>query len=69
MRAGCIVRDAFVQRLGDLLAVAVAAEFLLIGGTAYEGNFRQNSGHRCLGENYVRGFFHAAVAQPGIVRR
>ncbi len=68
-RASRIACDAFVQRFGDLLAVAVAAQLLLVGGTADERNFGENSRHSGLGKNHVGGFFHAAVAESGILRR
>src|SRR5277367_2571260 len=63
VRAGCVARDAFVQRFGDLFAVAVAAEFLFVGGAADEGNFRQDSRHGRFGQDDEAGFFYAAVAQ------
>ena len=68
-RAGVrsVPRNALVQRLGDLLAVAVAAESLLIGGTADEGNFRQNSGHGSFGQHHEAGFFNSAIAQARIL--
>src|ERR1700732_3526658 len=57
-----VARDAFVEGFGDLLAVAVAAEFLFVGGTGHERDFRQNSWHGAFGEDDESGFFDAAVA-------
>ncbi len=44
-----VTRDAFVEGFGDLLAVAVAAKFLFVGGTGYERDFCQDSWHRAFG--------------------
>jgi hypothetical protein len=45
VRAHRVARNAPVQRLRDLLAVAVVAQLLFIGGTADERNFRQDRWH------------------------
>src|SRR5438270_14087678 len=68
-RASRITCDALIQRLGDLFAVSVAAQLLLVGRTADEGNFRQDSWHRSFGEYDVGSRLHTAVAQSGILRR
>src|ERR1039457_1373982 len=66
-RSRRVPRNAFVQRFRDLLAVAVAAELLLVGGTADERDFRQNSGHGAFGEDDESGFFNATIAQAGVL--
>ncbi len=45
VRAHRVARNAPVQRLRDLLAVAVVAQLLFIGRTADERNFRQDRWH------------------------
>jgi hypothetical protein len=67
--ASGIPRNALVQRFGDLFTVAIAAQLLLVGGTADERNFRQDPWHRAFRQHHEAGFPDAAVAQTGILRR
>src|ERR1700721_1323653 len=57
----CVASDSLVQGFCNPFAVTVAAQFLLVGGAGYEGNFGQNSGHRAFGEHDESGFFNTAV--------
>src|ERR1700732_2911772 len=67
--ASGIPRNALVQRFGDLFPVAIAAQLLLVGGTADERNFRQDPWHRAFRQHHEAGFPDAAVAQTRILRR
>src|SRR5215813_564338 len=58
-----VAGDAAVEGFGDLLAVSVATEFLLIFRAGHERDFRKNPRHCTFGENDESGFFDAAVAQ------
>jgi len=69
MRTGGVACDAFVERFSDLFAVAIAAQFLFVGGAADEGDFRENPGHGGFSEDYVGGFLYAAIAQAGVLGR
>src|ERR1700733_15240173 len=58
MRTRRVARDAFVESFGNLLAVAVAAKFLFVGGTADKGDLRQNARHGAFGEDHESRFLH-----------
>src|SRR5437899_4806903 len=64
-----VARDAFVEGFGDLFAIAVAAEFLFVGGTGHEGDFCQDSWHRAFSEDDESRFFDGAIAQAGLLPR
>src|SRR5882762_2314757 len=67
VRAGRVARNASVQRLRDLLAVAVVAQLLFIRGTADEGNFRQDRWHRGFVQHHKPCFLYATVANAWIL--
>src|SRR5579864_9350968 len=66
---GCVACDSSVESFGDLFPIAAAAQFLFVGRTANERDFRQNSRHRAFGKHDEAGFLDTAVAQAGILRR
>src|SRR5215469_849583 len=66
---GGVAGDAAVEGFGDLLAVSVAAESLLVFGARHKRDFRKNPRHGAFGEDHESGFFDSTVAQTRVQYR
>jgi len=68
MAGGGVLRNAFVQRFCDALAIAGTLQFALIGRAADERNFSKNRRHGSSGQDDVRSLLYSAVAHALTLR-